>query len=250
MSIDADEAVTASVRELACGFVICAERDVERIGADAFDRGYWESQGARRHTTTGRSPVLILERGDETWVLRHYRRGGAVARFIDDHYLYTGLQRTRSYQEWRLLGRMTAWGLPVPAPIAARVQRQGWIYQADIITRYLPDTHALSSALRNENVSVDAWRRIGGMLRDFHGRGVDHPDLTAHNILMDSQGRVFLVDFDNAVLRPPGSWTRRGIARFERSLRKVALETGTEFDASGWQALLESYARPADAAQA
>ena len=52
---------------------------------------------------------------------------------------------------------------------------------------------------------------------------------------------MFLVDFDNAKLRSPGSWQRAGLARLERSLRKVALETGTRFDEAGWQQLLSGY---------
>jgi hypothetical protein len=36
---------------------------------------------------------------------------------------------------------------------------------------------------------------------------------------------VFLVDFDNAQRKPPGAWQRAGVERFNRSLRKVALET-------------------------
>jgi hypothetical protein len=52
---------------------------------------------------------------------------------------------------------------------------------------------------------------------------------------------VFLVDFDNARLRLPGPWSRLGVARFERSLRKVALETGTEFDAHAWELVRRGY---------
>ena len=231
------------VRELPCGAVICAKRYIDVVDAQWFDQNFWETRGARRHTSTGRSPVLIVDRGDESWVLRHYRRGGAVARFVDDHYVYTGLHRTRAFREWQLLQQLARWGLPAPAAIAARVDRTGWLYQADIITRFLPDTQALSARLANEGVDASTWRRIGGMLRRFHDHGVDHPDLTAHNILVDTQGRVFLVDFDNAVLREPeGPWMRRGLARFERSLRKVALETGTSFDEASWQMLREAYA--------
>jgi hypothetical protein len=32
-----------------------------------------------------------------------------------------------------------------------------------------------------------------------------------------------------------------GLARFERSLRKVALETGTECDAHAWQLVRDAY---------
>jgi RIO-like serine/threonine protein kinase len=72
------------------------------------------------------------------------------------------------------------------------------------------------------------------MIRAVHDHGVDHPDLTAHNVLIDDEGKSFLVDFDNAQLKPPGDWRRLGMERFNRSLRKVALETGTDFDALGW----------------
>jgi tRNA A-37 threonylcarbamoyl transferase component Bud32 len=70
---------------------------------------------------------------------------------------------------------------------------------------------------------------------------VDHPDLTAHNLLVDARGDVFLVDFDNARARAPGGWQQRGVERLERSLRKVALETGTDFDARGWAELVAGY---------
>jgi 3-deoxy-D-manno-octulosonic acid kinase len=84
------------------------------------------------------------------------------------------------------------------------------------------------------------------MLRAVHDHGVDHPDLTAHNILLDPRGVVFLVDFDNANVRPPGRWRRAGVERLRRSLRKVALETGTEFDPAAWRELEAGY--EADAA--
>ena len=81
------------------------------------------------------------------------------------------------------------------------------------------------------------------MIRAVHDRGVDHPDLTAHNVLLDGAGNPFLVDFDNAQRKPPGAWQRAGLERFNRSLRKVALETGTEFDADAWEELQAGYGR-------
>jgi 3-deoxy-D-manno-octulosonic acid kinase len=182
----------------------------------------------------------MLEHGGETWVLRHYHRGGVVARFVYDHYLWTGLQRSRPFREWRLLARLHELGLPAPRPIAARVARQGPIYQADIVTSFISGTRPLSAFLRDGDVADDQWIGIGTMLSDFHRHGVDHPDVTAHNILLAGRA-AFLVDFDNAKLRPTGRWARAGLARLERSLRKVALETGTQFDARAWQLLSAAY---------
>jgi 3-deoxy-D-manno-octulosonic acid kinase len=207
-----------------------------------FDRSYWRERNAIAEETAGRGAVIVVVAGAETWVLRHYHRGGLVARLIDDHYVWLGLERTRAFREWRLLLRLHDAGLPVPNPIAARVVRAGLIYTADIITTYLPDTRRLSAHIADGNVPNDIWTRIGAMLRSFHAQGVDHPDLTAHNILLDARGGLFLVDFDNAVVRAPGRWRGAGLARFKRSLRKVALETGTEFDAAAWQKVERAYA--------
>jgi len=209
-----------------------------------FDADYWLAAGTRLDETTGRGAVLVLEHAGEKWVLRHYKRGGLVARFVEDHYLWVGRERTRAFREWCLLARLRDLGLPVPRPIAARIVRRGLLYQADIVTAYLPDTRPLSAHLNEGAPPREAWIRIGRMIRSFHDRGVDHPDLTAHNILIGPERRVFLVDFDNARIRSPGHWREAGLARLQRSLRKVALETGTGFDAEAWRALEQAYRRP------
>jgi tRNA A-37 threonylcarbamoyl transferase component Bud32 len=130
----------------------------------------------------------------------------------------------------------------VPNPVAAHVFRTGVIYTADIITSYLPQTRKLSWFIAQGSVPAEAWRRVGAMIGAVHDHGVDHPDLTAHNVLLDEAGRSFLVDFDNAQRRPPGEWRRTGLERFNRSLRKVALETGTEFDQAAWAEVEAGYA--------
>lgn len=213
-----------------------------------FDAAEWQRNGAVALESSGRGEVLIVAHGDEQWVLRHYRRGGVVARFIDDHYLWLGAERARAFREWRLLRELRAAGLPVPRPVAAHVYKTGVIYTADIITLYLPDTRKLSWFIAQGRVPADSWPRIGAMIATVHDHGVDHPDLTAHNILLDSAGRPFLVDFDNAQRKPPGPWRSLGMARFNRSLRKVALETGTEFDASAWAKVEAGYAERRSAA--
>jgi 3-deoxy-D-manno-octulosonic acid kinase len=209
-----------------------------------FDPSEWRRAGAVSIETSGRGEVLIVARGADRWVLRHYRRGGLVARVVDDHYLWLGADRTRAFREWRLLRYLRDSGLPVPNPVAAHVYRTGWIYTADIITSYLPDTQKLSWFIGQARPPEGCWRRIGAMIRAVHDRGVDHPDLTAHNVLLDGGGNCFLVDFDNARVNPPGEWRRAGLERFNRSLRKVALETGTEFDAEAWRELESGYATP------
>jgi 3-deoxy-D-manno-octulosonic acid kinase len=233
--------ITEKIAELDRAVVIYDASRFSECDPRWFDGDYYRANGAALHSTTGRGGVLLLERPDETWVLRHYHRGGFVAKLVYDHYLWTARDRNRAFREWRLLAHMHALGLPTPRPIAARAVLGGLLYQADIVTRLIPDTQPLSSVIRAATVTDEQWLGIGAMLRAFHRAGVDHPDLTAHNVLLGPAPNVFLVDFDNARLRLPGPWSRMGIARFERSLRKVALETGTEFDARTWQLVRRAY---------
>jgi 3-deoxy-D-manno-octulosonic acid kinase len=217
----------------------------EATGAEVdpqwFEPAFWEARGAVHGRLSGRGAVIVVQHGAERWVLRHYHRGGLVARLIEDHYLWLGLARTRAYREWHLLAQLARAGLPVPRPIAARIVREGWSYYSDIITRYLPSTRPLSALLKEEQNDGVEWARIGRMVAGFHRHGVSHPDLTAHNILLDDEKIPFLVDFDNCRLRRPGSWREAGLRRLQRSLRKVALESGTRFDAEAWSELETAY---------
>jgi 3-deoxy-D-manno-octulosonic acid kinase len=217
----------------------------EPADASWFDAAHWQRGGDVALETSGRGAVLIVRHGSERWVVRHYHRGGLVARFVADHYVWFGLDNTRAFREWRLLRRLRAVGLPVPNPIAAHVYRTGPIYTADIITTYLADTRKLSEFISEGAVPAQCWRQVGRMIRAVHAHGVDHPDLTAHNILLDASGSLFLVDFDNARVKPPGGWQRAGVERLQRSLRKVALETGTDFDPAAWEEIEAGYADPA-----
>jgi len=131
--------------------------------------------------------------------------------------------------------------LPVPTPIAARVRRYGLGYTADLVTEYLANTRSFESILNESAVSSGLWGSIGRTLRRFHDHGVDHSDLNVRNILVDDAQRVYLVDFDKGEIRASGSWRDGNLRRLHRSLRKVALETGTYFDSNGWETLERSY---------
>lgn len=206
-----------------------------------FEEAFWLEKNALLGTAPGRGSTLLIESEFGRWVLRHYHRGGLVSRFINDHYLWLGLERTRAFREWRLLSTLFERGLPVPRPVAARVRRRGVAYKADLITAYIQDTNSVASLLREGEALLDVWENVGAAIRTFHEHGVDHADLTAHNLLVDSSSRVFLVDFDRGVLRAPGPWREKNLARLKRSLRKVALETGTEVDEPGWRRLEIAY---------
>lgn len=188
----------------------------------------------------GRQGVRIIRRADRSWVWRHNHRGGWPGRVVRDTYVWLGAERTRSFREWRLLHRARELGLPVPAPIAAVYERQGLTYQSDLITEWLPHTESLGRRLEAAPVPRPLWRRVGACIRQFHAHGIDHADLNVHNILLDADGGVFLIDFDRGVIRAPGSWPERNWSRLRRSLEKCSLGLPPgRFGPEEWAALRE-----------
>jgi 3-deoxy-D-manno-octulosonic acid kinase len=188
----------------------------------------------------GRGSAWIVARADGAWVLRHYRRGGLPGRFIRDLYLWTGLDATRPWREWRLLDSLYKEGLPVPRPVAARVARSGPVYRGDLLTIRIPGARSLAEMLRAPHHDFP-WAAAGRCLRRFHDAGVWHADLNAHNLLLDGEGRVHLIDFDRGERRVPAlGWQQANLARLARSLEKLA--PGST-DRDGWRALLDGYGR-------
>lgn len=192
----------------------------------------------------GRGGVWRVRADGLTAILRQYRRGGMVRYLLRTAYLWTGLESTRAFREFRLLAELHAEGLPVPAPLATRVTRTALWYRAELLTEWLPDTGSLVTHLAESELDEAAWRRVGATLHRFHDAGVDHADLNAHNILLDGQGRVFLVDFDRSRRRKPApGWQRANLARLQRSLEKVhATGRALYYTQAGWEALLGGYA--------
>lgn len=219
--------------------------DASRAGnasVDLFDPGYWRTRHAASHARAGRGQALYVDDGVRHWVLRHYLRGGLFAALFGDRYFWNGEARTRPFREWRLLHELRAEGLPVPVPVAARYRKRGLIYRGDLITERIVAAQALSAWLDHGPVPAQVWRAVGACVRRFHDRGVWHADLNAHNILVDAQGAVSLVDFDRGRRRAPGAWRAANLERLRRSLDKIdrGLPRG-RFGASEWRLLVEAY---------
>lgn len=207
-----------------------------------FDIEWWKAQGRAAPATAGRGPTWFVGTSGSEWVLRHCHRGGALGRWVADHYLWLGLERARPFVEFRFTQRLLALGLPVPRPVAARVLREGLVYTADLITERVPGARPVSALLEAGPVPATAWRAIGRSIRRFHDQGVYHADLTANNILIDGAERVTLIDFDRGGLRGPGAWRAANLARLQRSLRKICGELPPDrFTPADWAILQDTY---------
>jgi 3-deoxy-D-manno-octulosonic acid kinase len=207
-----------------------------------FDPGHWRRQGAVVGQGEGRGEAVFIRAGNDTWVLRHYRRGGWAARLFGDRYVNFTFENSRPWRELRLTAELYARGLPVPAPVAARVYGPRPLRRGDLITRLIAETMTLASHLAKQALPPPQWAALGHMLRRFHDAGLLHHDINARNVLIDRAGRFYLIDLDKARLAAPGAWRERTRLRLLRSLRKFAArEPQFHFADADWQTLTEAY---------
>ncbi len=212
------------------------------IDARWLDEGFWRSQDAAHAHGGGRGGIVFVDTPSGAAALRHYRRGGLIGRFNADQYLWTGARRSRGFAEFRLLSVLHDAGLPVPAPIAARYQRHGLRYRADLLTARIDDARTLAQQLEIGAIDPELAGSIGETIARFHVLGVCHADLNAHNILIDSQDAIWLLDFDRGRLRQPAlGWQQSNLHRLRRSLLKVGAQRFGDFDERFWHPLLSAY---------
>jgi 3-deoxy-D-manno-octulosonic acid kinase len=181
--------------------------------------------------------------GEPELALRHYQRGGLIARLVHRRYWWRGEEATRCFRELRLLAHLETLGLPAARPVGALYQRTGALsYQAALLTVRICGARPLSAEL--DAAGTEIWQRVGATIAAFHAAGICHADLNAHNILIDRGGGVHLIDFDRGRVRTAGGWMARNLARLSRSLVKVG---GPDTTSVQWQALLAGYGAPRSA---
>jgi tRNA A-37 threonylcarbamoyl transferase component Bud32 len=200
-----------------------------------FDPEFWRRRGELSDAAAGRGSAWFIDSGEHRWVLRHFRRGGFIARWSKDVYPWAGEERVRAFAEWRLLELLTRRGLPVPKPVAARYEKTLFGYRCDLITQRIADAEPLSAALARGALAESAWRAVGAAVAQLHGAGVDHADLNAHNILIGAHG-VSVIDFDRGRVRKSGGWKARNLRRLRRSLAKIGAYSDT-----AWEWLMGGY---------
>lgn len=197
--------------------------DPQRVRAPVaalFEPDALRTRGTHSEEPGGRGSILYFDCDGAHWVLRRCLRGGMAARVVRDRYLWLGEERTRSFEELRLLGELRRRELPVPAPVAACYQRGLLSYRAALITERLAGVQSLSVMLADRRMDEARWSTVGRCLRRFHDAGVQHADLNADNIMLGEPGSVWVLDFDRGRLREPGAWRERVLDRLARSIAK------------------------------
>jgi len=105
---------------------------VPKLDVISFDPRNLAERQALVGEVCGRGPTYFIRIEQQDWVLRHYQRGGVVAGFVQDSYVWIGLHRTRPWREWHMLQKLYSWQLPVPRPVAARASRHGLFYTGEV----------------------------------------------------------------------------------------------------------------------
>jgi 3-deoxy-D-manno-octulosonic acid kinase len=206
------------------GAMLYDPRRLAHPGPELFDPAAY-GERATPVQAGGRQAAWFVRDGFGHGVLRLYRRGGLVARFSRQTYIWLGEARTRCFTEFRVLESLSAQGLPVPAPLAAAYWRHGATYEAAILVERLPSVQPLALVLEQP-----VWNSVARSIARMHQAGVWHADLNAYNILLDTAGRAWIIDFDRG---RQGGVSKRGRAanmeRLRRSLVKVGGDAGAAF---------------------
>ena len=224
------------------------------------------------------APTLGPDRRDH-WAVRHYRRGGAVARYLGDRYLAAGgdsgpgleLKRdgwgaavdrvrdvrdlaagggSRPGRELRASVEARKRGVPTPAVVAGATYSAGMFYRADLATELIPDAESLADLLfGNSDSQVDVEKALhvaGKVVRKLEDARVLHPDVNAGNILLRihlGETEAHVIDLDRCNILPqaaPGPHHfMRG--RLERSLRRLADRHAVELSDGCWRALRDGF---------
>ncbi|WP_147651816.1 3-deoxy-D-manno-octulosonic acid kinase [Vulcaniibacterium gelatinicum] len=243
-AFDASESLTPFQEDAAYGAVLFDRTRLRHAEPAWFDPAHWGGH-ARPVAAGGRGGAWFVDSPVfGAAVLRHYLRGGLVARFNRDRHLWHGSDRVRSFAEFRLLRALLERGLPVPRPIAAWYRREGgWWYRAAILLERIEGVHSLAHRAATPGDTAP-WEEAGRLIARFHRAGLDHADLNAHNLLFDEAGRGWLIDFDRSVLRIPATgWRERNLARLRRSLLKLRGERSVDQVESEFARLREAYDR-------
>jgi len=219
------------------------ENKVAEFSAQIFNADFWQQQKAITGSAQGRGTTWFIEYNSQQWVLRHYYRGGLVGKLIKDSYVYLGIGRTRAAQEFSLLAKMQRSNLPAPQPIAYQVIKNGLFYHADLISQRIENSSDLVAILSEKSLSTSQWQNIGATIKKFHQQGIYHHDLNAHNILIDNNDKVWLIDFDRGEQRKIAvSWQNNNLARLKRSFQKELNKLSVlNWCEQNWDDLMQGY---------
>jgi len=202
---------------------------------------YWYLQNRVIGSAKGRGTTWFVQLETLQGALRHYRRGGIFGKIVKDQYWFKNWQQTRSYQEFTLLTQLRLAGVHVPKPIAASAVKRGLFYRADLLSEKVPNARDLVDILQEKPLSQALYYNIGREIRKMHDTGVNHTDLNIHNILVDEEQKVWIIDFDKCCVQEGDNWKWSNIDRLKRSFMKEQKKRNIQWTMAEWPSLMKGY---------
>jgi 3-deoxy-D-manno-octulosonic acid kinase len=190
----------------------------------------------------GRGTAYAIRIHDHAWLVRHYRRGGALARLLGDR--YARFASGRALRELNVSAAARRAGIPTPEVVAAVTYPAGAFARFDIAVTWIDDALDLAAVLFAESRrDIDAEiAKAATLIRTLCERGLQHADLNLKNILTEPGG-AYVVDLDRCRMIT-GGHERNAVAmrqRFIRSLEKWEAHTGKEVATSHLRTLTEAF---------
>ena len=156
-------------------------------------------------------------------VVKHYKRGGLWGRLVRRRYLKWG--KSRSRLEFELLLKARDLGINVPEPLLY-AHRGRLIYRAWLVTREIKQPQSLARlSLNDEKRTRQVMASVIDQISRLIDHGIWHVDLHPGNVVIDQNGRVFLLDFDKGSLYQGNKMKLRDryINRWQRAVSKHKL---------------------------
>ena len=172
----------------------------------------------------GRSSVATAQlQGIGPVVVKYYTRGGLVRYLVKRKYLRWG--KTRCQIEYDLLQKVRDLGVSAPEPIAYASQG-GLFYKGWLVTREIKQSQTLAElSCTDEEHAHIVMKDLIDQVSILINNNIFHVDLHPGNVSVDSDGRVFLLDFDRACIsrRDKNKLRDHYLSRWRRAVIKHRL---------------------------
>ena len=153
-------------------------------------------------TSRGSFWVTMLPGGRKV-IVRQYKRGGLIAKFITEsfyYFPYINWPKWRSFSEFENTLYLKEKNFCVPMPLFAVSQKlSAWRYKAFIGYEYLEGSQNLLVEIRKLSFAQlnETFYDVGKLAYDMLDLGVMHSDLHLGNVLLQGTN-VYIIDFDKS----------------------------------------------------
>ncbi len=154
--------------------------------------------------------------------LKRYAHGGLLRALTGGQFLAFG--QPRSEAEFEMLELVRGLGVNAPKPFVY-VTCGSMVYSTWLLMEEIPNTVSLVElSKRDPDAVIDAMKQLASQLMLLVNNSILHVDLHPGNVLVDSAGKVSIVDFDKAYVWRGSSTKLRDL--YLRRWRRAVIKHG------------------------